>query len=157
MVFIKDEGATDSDVFVLDADDSNASDIQLQFGQSLSKTLRWDNLNGQFTFNDKINIEGDITLTGTVDGVDVSQLATDTASHTGSTSNPHQVSLEQARTQNNQISGDIDFNQNEAQNLAIENLASAPTTPVNGQIYFNTSDNKTYIWDGTFWQDMLAA
>jgi len=31
MVFIKDEGATDADIFVLDADDSNASDIQLQF------------------------------------------------------------------------------------------------------------------------------
>lgn len=45
MVFVKDEGATDADVFVIDGDDSNDSDIQLQFGQSLSKTLRWDNLN----------------------------------------------------------------------------------------------------------------
>ncbi len=82
MVFVKDEGVTDSDVFVIDGDDSNGSDVQLQFGQTFGKTLRWDNLNGQFTFNDKINIEGDITLTGNVDGVDVSQFASATASHT---------------------------------------------------------------------------
>ena len=110
MVFVKDEGVTDSDVFVIDGDDSNGNDIQLQFGQSLSKTLRWDNLNGQFTFNDKINVEGDITLTGTVDGVDINQFAIDVATHTGATTNPHQVSLEQARSQNNQLSGNIDFN-----------------------------------------------
>lgn len=155
MVFIKDEGSTDADVFVLDADDSNTNDIQLQFGQTFGKTLRWDNLNSQFTFNDKINIEGDISLTGTVDGVDVSQLAIDTATHTGSTTNPHQVSLEQARTQNNQLSGDIDFNQNQAQNLAIQNSGVAPASPVDGQIYFNTNDNKAYIWDGSAWKDMV--
>ncbi len=156
MVFIKDDGATDADVFVIDADDSNTNDIQLQFGQTLAKTLRWDNLSGHFTFNDDLNIEGNITLTGTVDGVDISELATNVAAHTGSTANPHQVSLEQARSQNNQISGTIDFNQNQAQNLAIENLATAPLAPVNGQIYFNTSDNKTYLWDGSTWQDMLG-
>lgn len=156
MVFIKDDGATDADIFVLDADDSNTSDIQLQFGQTFGKTLRWDNLNGQFTFNDKLNIEGDITLTGKVDGVDVSQLAIDTATHTGSTANPHQVSLEQARNQNNQLSGDIDFNQKQAQNLAIENLATAPATPVDGQIFYNTTDKQTYIWDGTTWQGLVG-
>ena len=155
MVFIKDEGSTDADIFVIDADDSNTNDIQLQFGQTFGKTLRWDNLNSQFTFNDKINIEGDISLTGTVDWIDVSQLATDTATHTGSTTNPHQVSLEQARTQNNQLSGNIDFNQNQAQNLAIQNSWTAPASPVDGQIYFNTNDNKAYIWDSSSWQDML--
>lgn len=148
MVFVKDEGVTDSDVFVIDGDDSNGNDIQLQFGQSLSKTLRWDNLNGQFTFNDKINVEGDITLTGTVDGVDINQFAIDTATHTGSTSNPHHVNFGQVLSES--ISG-LDFEQNQAQNLAIHNLASAPTNPVEGQIYFNTTDNKTYIWDGTNW------
>lgn len=55
-------------------------------------------------------MEGDIALTGTVDGVDIHQFAIDTATHTGATTNPHQVSLEQARSQNNQISGNLDFN-----------------------------------------------
>ena len=67
MVFSTDEGATNADIFVLDADDSNNNDIQLQFGQTLSKTLKWDNLNSYFTFSDNLNIEGNITLSGKID------------------------------------------------------------------------------------------
>ena len=39
-------------------------------------------------------------------------------SHIDSTSNPHSVSLEQVRSQNNQVSGDIDMNGNKVVNLA---------------------------------------
>ncbi len=48
---------------------------------------------------------------------------------------------------------DLNMNQNELQNAVIQNLASAPASPVAGQEYFNTSDHKKYIYDGTSWVD----
>ena len=32
-------------------------------------------------------------------------------------------------------------------------LAAAPTTPTKGELYFDTSTNKLYWWDGTIWVD----
>lgn len=46
---------------------------------------------------------------------------------------------------------DLDLNQNELQNAVIQNLASAPANPIAGQVYFNTTDNMQYIYDGTNW------
>jgi len=88
--------------------------------------------------------------------VDISEFKTEFENHSGSTANPHQVTLEQVRSQDNQINGEIDFNQNQAQNLTIENATIAPVSPVEGQIYYNTNDNKAYIWDGTNWLDMIS-
>ena len=48
---------------------------------------------------------------------------------------------------------DLNLNQNELQNAVIQNLASAPSNPVAGQEYFNTTDNKKYIYDGSAWVD----
>ena len=101
----------------------------MQFGQILNKTLEFNIPADIFKLNDSLDIQGDLNLTGTVNGVDINQLATDLSSHTGSTANPHQVTLEQTRSQNNQISGNLDFNQNQALKLTLENLGSAPVTP----------------------------
>lgn len=98
---------------------------------------------------------GSIVLDGTVDGVDLSYLNSEFNTHSGSTLNPHQVSLEQSRLINNQLQGNVDFNNYQLQNLTVENLATAPTTPVSGEVYFNTTDSYIYIWDGTIWQNML--
>lgn len=45
----------------------------------------------------------------------------------------------------------IDLRGNEAQNVVIQQLASAPSNPKRGQIYDNTADGNTYMFDGTNW------
>lgn len=65
---------TDEDNFIIDNDNSSVTSIGLQFGNTLGKLLTFDIASGYFNFNDDVNIEGDLTITGTVDGYDVSDL-----------------------------------------------------------------------------------
>lgn len=49
-----------------------------------------------------------------------------------------------------------DFAQNEARNLRHHILASAPSSPVTGQVYYNSGDNNLYLWDGSGWVDLTV-
>lgn len=45
----------------------------------------------------------------------------------------------------------IDLNQNELQNAVVQPLATAPSSGKLGQIYYNSTDKKTYQYNGTAW------
>lgn len=48
----------------------------------------------------------------------------------------------------------VDADQNEITQHLLHNVASAPSTPALGQIYFNTTYNRSYIWNGTVWVEI---
>lgn len=50
----------------------------------------------------------------------------------------------------------IDLTQQELQNARIQNLASAPSSPVTGQVYYNTSSNILSYYNGSAWIPLAA-
>lgn len=49
---------------------------------------------------------------------------------------------------------DIDLAKNELQNAVLQPLASAPSSPKEGQMYYNTTDDTPYIYANGSWLDM---
>ena len=45
----------------------------------------------------------------------------------------------------------IDLSQNQLLKARVENLSTAPATPVTGQVYYNTTSNRLFTWNGTVW------
>ena len=48
----------------------------------------------------------------------------------------------------------IDLSKCELLNASVHNLAAAPNSPADGQIYFNTGDGQMYYYNGSAWQSM---
>lgn len=63
-----------NNAFTLDFDNTSTGSITLQFGSTLAKTLVYDTINARFTFNDDVRIQGDLTVTGLINGIDLSAL-----------------------------------------------------------------------------------
>lgn len=53
--------------------------------------------------------------------------------------------------------GQVDFNKIPIKNIVAEQSASAPSNPVEGQVYQNTTDHKMYRYNGTGWVECSAA
>lgn len=57
---------TTTDYFIIDGDnsmDANGS-VQLQFGETLAETLKWDNANTRFALSDDLRVEGNQAIVG---------------------------------------------------------------------------------------------
>jgi hypothetical protein len=48
----------------------------------------------------------------------------------------------------------IDLNKLELQNAVIQNLAVAPANPVEGQVYYNTDEDKIKVFSGSTWDNV---
>ena len=67
-------GGTNRDFFTIDADNSAADSVVLRFGAALEKTLSYSIADDRFEFNDSVRIAGDLTVTGLVNGIDLTDI-----------------------------------------------------------------------------------
>jgi len=68
-------GGTNRDTFVVDSDNTAASVITLQFGSALAETLKYNILTDTFIFSSDLKVEGDLVVTGLINGIDISSIA----------------------------------------------------------------------------------
>jgi hypothetical protein len=52
------------------------------------------------------------------------------------------------------ILNNLNLNKNELQNAVIQPLATAPTTPKKGQVFYDSEDSQLKVYDGSVWQSV---
>lgn len=67
VVFSTEEGETNADTFVIDADDSTSGDISIDFGTSLSATFRYDTIAGNFELTKDLDLQGNEIIDVVID------------------------------------------------------------------------------------------
>lgn len=53
-----------------------------------------------------------------------------------------------------QFLSELNINKNQIQQSVLHKSATAPANPVAGQVYFNTTDNNMYYYNGIKWINM---
>lgn len=71
-------GGTAQDGFTIDSDNTATDEIILTFGDTLAKTLSYDISSSAFRFNDDVEIQGNLTVSGLVNGVNLTALQSST-------------------------------------------------------------------------------
>lgn len=69
---------TNAGSFAIDDNDTETDTIALEFGSTLAKKLTYDKLNGLFRFNDDLEVQGNLTVTGFINGVNITSLQSST-------------------------------------------------------------------------------
>ncbi|MDA1208405.1 MAG: hypothetical protein O2904_00025 [bacterium] len=69
------------DAFTIDSNDSNTKDLTLKFGETLAKTLIYSQDNSRFEFNANLYINGSLTTTGLINGIDITTLGSSDDKH----------------------------------------------------------------------------
>lgn len=49
----------------------------------------------------------------------------------------------------------FNMHQNQLNSMALDNQAANPGTPVVGQVYYNTTSNIPFVWNGTTWVGLV--
>lgn len=158
--------ATDADTFTLDKD-NDATDITIQFGETLAESIKWSSTNTRFELSDDARVEGNLAVVGQgFIAADHTAANSDGYLNLGrngsnwelfnwnSSSLQFELSDDLSITGGIEVTGDIDFNLNESIEMRVENLASAPTCDGSsiGLVYQNTTDGNTYACDGSSFQ-----
>jgi len=146
--------------FIID-DGDGTTNIELQFGDSLGKTLKWDVTNNWFNFNDDIHVEGDALVDGDLvldhhdggglvnikfGGALAEYIQWDTAN------NRFNITDDLNVTGGVTVAGDIDFNHNNAVEMVYDSgTGGFPGSPVEGQAFYRSDTNILYYYDGAQW------
>jgi|GEM_PF-2037934 len=138
------------DTFILDKNNTRETEgnglIKLQFGDTLGKFLAYDVGNGYFVFNDDLHIAGDLTVSGLINGVDITSLAGGHAQNTDSGTNADTFAI------NNDANGIV----LDTQNLTGTHIITFDdgNTLVVGTTNTQTLTNKTLDGDDNTLQDI---
>lgn len=117
------------------------------------------------TYYKASNPNGYTSNTGTITGITMNGVSKGTSGvvDLGTVLTSHQslanyVTLNGAQTITGvkTFNANTNFNKNEAQNFALQKLSSAPSSPVNGQMYYNTNTGSVYAYANGDWVDLLS-
>ncbi len=71
LLFSTIPGGTTIDFFTIDTDNTSGTFIELKFGSALGKKLSYNVLLNKFIFNASLEVQGNLTVTGLINGVDL--------------------------------------------------------------------------------------
>ncbi len=141
--------------------DGSASDSLIDFNNG-SGSIQYNNATDDFTLSDTVNITGDVDADGNMlldaddTGGDVTiQFGTTLAEiiEWDSANNRFNISDDLNVDGGITVNGNVDFNQNQAVEMVIDQGTSFPVAPapVEGQVFYRTDLDTFYVYDGSSW------